>query len=79
MHLSHWKNTNTIVNWSIGLVLSRKKHPSSFLVVDIKSFNSLKINKKGLRISEAHINISDEAKHKINHSKKYLLYNNQQG
>ena len=76
MQLNQWENISTVIDWFITI---QKKH--SFVIFDIKDFyRSIKEKLwiKALKFAESYTDISDEDKKIINHSRKSLLFNNQQ-
>ena len=76
MQLNQWENTSTVIDWFITI---QKKH--SFVIFDIKDFYPSikeKLWIKALKFAESYTDISDEDKKIINHSRKSLLFNNQQ-
>ena len=74
LQLNQWKNTSTIIDWLI------KNYLHSFVIFDIKDFYpSIKeLLIKAIKFSESFTDIPDEDKRTINHSRKSLLFNNQQ-
>ena len=78
LQLNQWKNTSTVIGWFIAI---QNKHLHTFVIFDIKNFYASTKEKlliKALKPAESYTDISDEDKRIINHSRKSLLFNNQQ-
>ena len=67
-----------VIDWFITI---QEKHLHSFVIFDIKDFYPSikeKLLIKALKFAESFTDISNEDKCIINHSRKSLLFNNQQ-
>ena len=73
LQLNQWKTTSTFIDFFIAI---QDKHLHSFVIFDIKEFCPKIIN-KSTKVCRT-ICSSDENKRVINHSRKSLLFNNQQ-
>ena len=73
------EKTSTLIDWFLAI---QRKHLHSFLIFYVKDFSqSIKeilFKKKTLKLAESYTDISDEDTHIINHSRKFLLFNNHQ-
>ena len=74
LHLNQWKNTQEVIDWSKGI---DNKQRYKFIMFDIKDFYR-SISKELLTDAETIINLDDQDKKIIYHSRKLLLFNQEQ-
>ena len=78
LHLNQWKNTQEVIDWFKGI---DNKQRYKFIMFDIKDFYS-SISKElltdALTFAETIINLDDQDKNIIYHSRKSLLFNQEQ-
>ena len=74
VHLNQWKNTQGVIGWFKGI---DNKQYYKFIMFDIKDFYP-SISKELLTDAETIINLDDHDKKIIYHSRKSLLFNQEQ-
>ena len=74
LHLNQWKNTQGVIGWFKGI---DNKQYYKFIMFDIKDFYP-SISKELLTDAETIINLDDHDKKIIYHSRKSLLFNQEQ-
>lgn len=78
LKVNQWKETNEVINW-FGQITEKSEH--KFIMFDIKDFYpsiTKKLLTDALSFAEKHIFIIEEDKQIIYHSRKTLLYNENQ-
>ena len=78
LHLNQWKNTLEVIDWFKGI---DNKQCYKFIVFDIKDFYpsiSKELLTDALTFAEATINLDDQDKKITYHSRKSLLFNQEQ-
>ena len=78
LHLNHWKNTQEVIDWFKG---TDNKQRYKFIMFDIKDFYpsiSRELLTDALSFAETIINLDDQDKKIIYHSRKSLLFNQEQ-
>ena len=78
LQLNQWKNISTVIDWFITI---QEKHLHSFVIFDIKGFYPSIKDKLliiALKFADSYTDIFDEDKRITNHSRKSLLFKNQQ-
>ncbi len=76
--LNQWKNTNEVIDW-YGKITDKPTH--SFICFDVCEFYPSitdELLHKALKFAEKYNTITEQEKHIIRHTKKSLLYNNEQ-
>ena len=76
--LNQWRKTDTVIDWFKSIC---NEHLCKFVVFDIKEFYpSITENllKKALTFAKAHTHLSDDDKAIIPHTRKSLLFNDQE-
>ena len=77
-HLNQWKNTQEVIDWFKGI---DSKQPYKFIMFDIKDFYpsiSKELLTDALTFAETIINLDDQDKKITYHSRKSLLFNQEQ-
>ena len=78
LQFNQWKNTSSVIDLFIAI---QEKHLHSFVIFDIKDFYPSikeKLLIKALKFTDSYTFISDEDKRIINHTRKSLIFKNQQ-
>ena len=78
LHLNQWKNTQEVIDWFKGI---DNKQRYKFIMFDIKDFYpsiSKELLTDALTFAETIINLDDQDKKIIYHSRKSLLFNQEQ-
>ena len=78
LHLNQWKNTQEVIDWFKGI---DNKQRYKFIMFDIKDFYpsiSKELLTDALMFAETIINLDDQDKKIIYHSRKSLLFNQEQ-